>query len=390
MLDLYSLSEQINEKKEILAKHEKELKSNIEDVFAFLKSADEKKIQSILAKIPSKDEKNEILFCLPYYSNYDEFLKSHRCHLNLEYEVFAVDGSNTEIDRHNLTPYYVLNIACVSIAYGEKESRFWYRTFPYIYLDQELYSDKDDVTFKNSSEISQERQQKEFEAILEYIEKSIQTEKLKIVLYDGNLIDWSQDRQGMRFGRKANAILERIFLLAEQKRIAVCGFISVPKNSIISNIYRIYMCEKLRISCRECPKEQKRECEKVGRIKDVVLFSSLKEGEYSNIFYTLGRAFDEFEKTDIGFVYLNTGYEIARIEFPLYIANDKDWFESCLGAIYHQCQLGFGYPISLTHAHEFSVISKDDKDAIESMLYSFEDGLMRYSAKKNNKMKRIV
>lgn len=323
MLDLYRLSVQINEKKEILAKHEEELKSNVEDVFAFLNSVDRKKIQNVLSKIPSKDEKNEILFCLPYYSNYNEFLKSHKCPLNTDYEVFAVDGSNTEIDRHILTPYYVLNIACVSIAYGEKESRFWYKTFPYIYLDQELYSDKDDITFKNSSEISQERQEKEFVAILEYIEESSETDQLKIVLYDGNLVDWSQDRQGMRFGRKANAILERIFLLAEQKKIAVCGFISVPKNSIISNIYRIYMCEKPRINCRECPKEQKRECEKIGRIKDVILFSGLREGEYSNIFYTLGRAFDEFEKTDIGFVYLNTGYEIARVEFPLYIANDK-------------------------------------------------------------------
>ncbi|ADL42684.1 NurA domain [Caldicellulosiruptor obsidiansis OB47] len=390
MLDLYRLSAQISEKKEVLAKHEEELKSNVEDMFAFLNSVDREKIQNILSKIPGKDEKNEILFCLPYYSNYDEFLKSHRCSLNTDYEVFAVDGSNTEIDRHILTPYYVLNIACVSIVYGQRESKFWYRTFPYIYLDQELYSDKDDITFKNSSEISQERQEKEFAAILEYVERSGETDQLKIVLYDGNLVDWSQDRQGMRFGRKANAILERIFILAERKKIAVCGFISVPKNSIISNIYKIYMCEKPRINCRECPKEKKRECEKIGRIKDVVLFSGLREGEYSNIFYTLGRAFDEFEKTDIGFVYLNTGYEIARIEFPLYIANDKDWFEKSLGAIYHQCQLGFGYPISLTHAHEFSVISKGDKDAVESMLYRFEDDLMRYSAKKNNKMKRIV
>jgi len=390
MLDLYRLSAQISEKKEVLAKHEEELKSNVEDMFAFLNSVDREKIQNILSKIPGKDEKNEILFCLPYYSNYDEFLKSHRCSLNTDYEVFAVDGSNTEIDRHILTPYYVLNIACVSIVYGQRESKFWYRTFPYIYLDQELYSDKDDITFKNSSEISQERQEKEFAAILEYVERSGETDQLKIVLYDGNLVDWSQDRQGMRFGRKANAILERIFILAERKKIAVCGFISVPKNSIISNIYRIYMCEKTRINCRECPKEKKRECEKIGRVKDVVLFSGLREGEYSNIFYTLGRAFDEFEKTDIGFVYLNTGYEIARIEFPLYIANDKDWFEKSLGAIYHQCQLGFGYPISLTHAHEFSVISKGDKDAVESMLYRFEDDLMRYSAKKNNKIKRIV
>lgn len=80
-------------------------------------------------------------------------MKFYRCYLNFEYEVFVVDGSNLEIDRYNLIFYYVLNIVCVFIVYGEKESRFWYRIFFYIYFDQELYFDKDDVIFKNFFEI---------------------------------------------------------------------------------------------------------------------------------------------------------------------------------------------------------------------------------------------
>ncbi|ADQ04517.1 NurA domain protein [Caldicellulosiruptor owensensis OL] len=391
MLDIYRLSAQINEKKEVLEKNNKELKTQIGNIISFLNSADKEKIQNVLAKIPRKDEKNEILFCLPYYSNYNEFLNPKRCLLNTQYQVFAVDGSNTEIDRHIQIPYYILNIACIFIEYNEKDSKFEYQTFPYIYFDQEIYSSKDEATIKNSSEISQERQQKEFEIILEYIENSSnQTDKLKIVLYDGNLIDWTQDRQNIRFGRKANSSLEKIFLLAEQKEIAICGFISYPKNAIISNIYRIFTCEKTKIGCRECERERKRECEKVGRIRDIILFSKLGKGEHSQVFYTLGRAFDEFEKTDIGFVYLNTGYEIARIEFPLYIANNKEWLENVIGAIYHQCQLGFGYPISLTHAHEFSVISKDDRIVVETLMSGFEDNIVHYSAKKNNKIQKIV
>jgi len=192
MLDLYRLSAQISEKKEVLAKHEEELKSNVEDMFAFLNSVDRKKIQNVSRKFLARTRK--MRFCSAFHTIAItmNFLKSHRCSLNTDYEVFAVDGSNTEIDRHILTPYYVLNIACVSIVYGQRESKFWYRTFPYIYLDQELYSDKDDITFKNSSEISQERQEKEFAAILEYVERSGETDQLKIVLYDGNLVDWSQ------------------------------------------------------------------------------------------------------------------------------------------------------------------------------------------------------
>ncbi|WAM30901.1 DNA double-strand break repair nuclease NurA [Caldicellulosiruptor naganoensis] len=390
MLDFHNLVQQINEKKSRILEKEREIRESINEVSEFLYSLDDKKIEKVLSKIPRKDEKNEILFCLPYYSNFNEFMRSFPCEVQTSYEVFAVDGSNTEIDRHISQPYYLLNIACVEITYDSKNSNFNYKTQGYIYLDEELYSRKEAQAIKNSSEISRERQAKEYMAILEYVENSLPKDSLRLVLYDGNLIDWTQDRQGLRFGRKANPELEKIFNLAKQKNIAVCGFISMPKNSIISNLYRIYNCAKMRIDCKECSSYEKRNCEKVERIRDVFLFSHLKTGQHSNVFYTLGRAFDEFEDTDIAFVYLQTGYEVARIEIPLYVAKDQSWLKKCIGAIYHQCQIGFGYPISLTHAHEFSTISYHDKMAIENMLVDFGEDILPYSAKKSNKMKRIV
>jgi len=390
MLDLHNLAQQISEKRNIILQKEKEIEENIREVFNFLRFLDKQKVEKVLSKIPRKDEKNEILFCLPYYSNFDEFMRGFSCEVQTSYEVFAVDGSNTEIDRHISQPYYLLNIACVEIAYDNENSSFNYQTYPYIYLDEELYSRKEAQVIKSSSEVSRERQTKEYMAILEYVENSIPKNELRLVLYDGNLIDWTQDRQGLRFGRRANLELERIFSLAKQKNIAVCGFISMPKNSIISNLYRIYNCEKMRIDCKECSREEKENCEKIERIRDVFLFSHLRSGQHSNVFYTLGRAFDEFEDTDIAFVYLATGYEIARIEIPVYVAKDEKWLKKCIGAIYHQCQIGFGYPISLTHAHEFSTISHQDKAAIENMLLGVRDAILPYSAKKNNKVKRIV
>lgn len=390
MLDLHSLAEQINQKKNRILEREKEAKENIEKVFSFLKSLDEQKIKDVYSKIPKKDEKNEILFCLPYYNNFGEFMKEFICEIQTNYRIFAVDGSNTEIDRHISQPYYLLNIASVEISYDGKNSNFSYQTYPYIYLDEELFSKKEAQAIKNPSEISRERQTKEYMTILNYVERSQIESSLRIVLYDGNLIDWTQDRQSLRFGRRANPELERIFNTAKEKNIAICGFISMPKNSIISNLYRIYNCEKPRINCKECGDEEKRECEKIERIKDVFLFSHLKEGQHSNIFYTLGREFDELNDNDIAFVYLATGYEVARVEIPVYVAKNRDWLEKCIGAIYHQCQIGFGYPISLTHAHEFSAISQQDRVAIENMIWSAEDNILPYSAKKNNKLRRIV
>lgn len=251
MLDFHSLVQQINQKKNVIQEKEKEVKENIHEVLQFLSFLDNQKVESVLSKIPGKAEKNEILFCLPYYSNFDEFMMSFLCEIQTSYEVFAVDGSNTEIDRHISQPYYLLNIACVDIVYDSKNSHFNYQTYPYIYLDEELYSRKEAQAIKSPSEISRERQAKEYMAILDYVENSLPRSELRLVLYDGNLIDWTQDRQGLRFGRRANPELERIFELAEKKSIAVCGFISMPKNSIISNLYRIYKCEKTRIDCRE-------------------------------------------------------------------------------------------------------------------------------------------
>lgn len=142
MLDLHNLAQQISEKRNMMLQKEKEIEENIQEVFNFLSFLDKQKVEKVLSKIPRKDEKNEILFCLPYYSNFNEFMKGFPCEVQTSYEVFAVDGSNTEIDRHISQPYYLLNIACVEITYDNENSNFNYQTYPYIYLDEELYSKK--------------------------------------------------------------------------------------------------------------------------------------------------------------------------------------------------------------------------------------------------------
>lgn len=390
MINFQSLLQQIESKKErILSKRKTELE-NIQAVEGFLRRIDEKIIEDVYSKIPLKEEKNEILFCLPYYDTH-QFITSYVCKIEEDYEIFAVDGSNTEIDRHISIPYYFINIATVYIDYHRNNNAFEFATYPYVYLEDEIYSEKENsFTIKNSSEISKERQMKEYQAILDYIQKSSTKEGLSLVLYDGNLIDWASDRQDIRFGRKPNDFLEDIFVQAAKKRIAVCGFISMPKNSIISNIYRIYNCSKMRINCKTCDEDVKLKCEMYQRIKDVFLFDHLENGECSDIFYTLGRAFDEFEESDITFIYINTGYEIARIEIPVYVAKSKDWVDGCIGAIYHQCKIGLGYPIVLTHAHDFCSISKSDKNIIEQLLFEKNNTFGRFSAKKQSKIKRIL
>ena len=79
------------------------------------------------------------------------------------------------------------------------------------------------------------------------------------------------------------------------------------------------------------------------------------------------------------FAYLGTQYEIARLEFPLWVAN-KGLLERTIGIILHQCRLGKGYPNALTLAHQYAVLHNADREGYYFLLE--RAGMMRRPTEK--------
>ncbi len=62
------------------------------------------------------------------------------------------------------------------------------------------------------------------------------------------------------------------------------------------------------------------------------------------------------------FYYLNGGAEIARVEAPDWLADDPELLAVSHAMLVKQCQLGLGYPVAVSEAHEQAGITGHDRE----------------------------
>lgn len=391
MIDLNKLQEIFDAKKKKYLLSLKNSQLIFSEMKRIIENLNKNDIYNVNNKLPSVDEKGEILACFPL--TYDKFFGTSTYNKISDYVVCAVDGSNTEIDRHKNILYYFLNISMVTLTYNSTNSSFNYKVEPFLYIEDELINQQNGfLTLKSSSHISEERQMLEFRAINQFVE-SYDNDAPCVIFYDGGIVDWSQNRQDKRFGRMTFDYVEYIFKKAQSKNIALCGYISSPKNVQISNFYRAYKCHFEKIRCEKCEEKEVYKCDEYSRIKDVNFFSYLNVKEFSNFYRTTNRSNSETLLWDVVFCYLNTGSEIARLEIPFYVYRDNKLLSDTLSIVISQVEMGKGYPIALTHAHNFCVLTPQDRQMLDRMVLSIGENkynINQISSKKVNKIRRIL
>ena len=103
----------------------------------------------------------------------------------------------------------------------------------------------------------------------------------------------------------------------------------------------------------------------VWSIDDGDLFNALLgEGELSPMFQALYRDLvgpNAYIAQNTAFAYLGTEHELARIEFPMWVA-ERGLLGRSVEIVLHQCDLGGGYPNALTRAHQFAVLHNADRE----------------------------
>ena len=70
----------------------------------------------------------------------------------------------------------------------------------------------------------------------------------------------------------------------------------------------------------------------------------------------------------MGFFYLHTGPEVARVDVPLALAADGGALDRLHALLLRQCALGEGYPRALALAHAFAVLTHADRAAYFALL----------------------
>ena len=66
--------------------------------------------------------------------------------------------------------------------------------------------------------------------------------------------------------------------------------------------------------------------------------------------------------------YANVGFEIVRLEFPAWVAQDLPLLERALAITQSQVEKGFGYPIALTEAYHQARLTGEDRAYLFALL----------------------
>lgn len=324
-------------------------------------------------------------FAIPELLSKDETLDtlhSSKENFSTPHITIATDGSQINPSAHEFSGASLINIGFVGIPYFDSSIPVTLSSEPTVYnsLDKIFQSTSSDFV-QDEYLIAYERTLKELEELVK-LAKKYSSHKLPIVaLVDGTLIHWHIDKFPNIYieqfiKRFSSAILE-----LKSMDIPVVSFLSNSRSNELINMLRIFKCPFEPVNCKKhCSNVESKNlpCNPTLEYKPVFdrrliekRFAIEKAGMGTRtiLFKSNSVILNHYpEELKIYFFYINTGTEIARVELPAYIVNNKKLLDLTHNAIALQCKAGFGYPITLSEAHLLAVVNKTDRQVFYNLL----------------------
>ena len=290
------------------------------------------------------------------------------------YTAFSVDGSQIPLDRHEIAVCYLLNIGSVAIHYGTGDRPTLTSRAALHYTDKDVLIGASDAdgdaanSYITDRELSNRRFLAEIDALGDLIDACADRPDV-VGFIDGTLILWTQETEERE--ERAEAVLRLSAMLekARERRIPIIGYLSRPASREVIGALRVSLCPLEHVVCKLCPYVERGEplpCAPIDRLCDADLFSELlRPRERSGLFMSQSKILSSYKPAHnkIGFFYLNTGREIARIELPRWVCDDPALLARSHAVTLDQIDKGAGYPICLTEAHEQAVVRAPDRAA---------------------------
>jgi len=312
-----------------------------------------------------------------------------------EFTVIATDGSHIDVDRHCSVRCYLINVGSALLHYGENpDARL--RSEPALFFGDDLVlaDAAGGEEFIEGALLGIRRSVEELGALAK-MAKELPSGRPALALIDGSLILWGLQKFP-DFVREE--LLDKGFLrtLDAMKGLALASYISFPRSTDVVNVLRVYLCPHDPADCdRFCPRGRQRECDVIAGIQDRDLFRPLLGyGERSPAFLSGSRFMQKhYREHQIYFFYLRLEEEVARVEIPSWVAEDKGLLTLVHALVLDQCRRGHGYPVALMEAHEKAVVTAADRERFWELveLCLAEDRLdIRTSGKSRSKRLRWV
>jgi hypothetical protein len=297
-----------------------------------------------------------------------------------DFTVIAADGSHIDVDRHQSTRCYLINIGSVLLNYGSNpDARL--TSIPH------LYSDEKDLAIMppgggreqpvEGTILGIKRSAEECEH-LAGLAAALPPQSTTLALLDGTLILWGLEAypdfvtEVLLYNGMLKC-LDKMKKLNQDRQLALASYISFPRSTDVLNILRVAVCPNNVPDCdKQCPPGKVRDCDGLAGVRDRDIFIDLLEdGERSALFISPSKIVKEhYGEHRVYFFYLRVGDEIARIEIPQWVAENIALLELTHSLVHDQCKRGQGYPAALSEAHEQAVVTGADRENFKELVES--------------------
>lgn len=293
----------------------------------------------------------------------------------------SVDGSHIDVDRHLPLPCYLINVGGCVITYGpEPDCQVF--SEPHLAVDDaNLYLRPDDgsrdETLISGQLLGALRTVQEVERLADAVD-ALPDDMPALALLDGTLAFWDLQRGNypryvseLLIDQRLRCALGRLRAASEGRRpLAMAAYTSRPRTTEVAGALRLALCGSSDAECtRRCSTRRSdlTQCDAAAGFDDRELFEAVLEPGHRSPLYRSGRLSSRFAVgMELGeewshFYYLNSGTEMARVEVSNWVAEDSELLAMSHAMLTRQCELGFGYPVAISEAHEQAVINGHDR-----------------------------
>lgn len=284
--------------------------------------------------------------------------------------VIATDGSQIAPNQHEIAYCYLLNVGHVVLHYGQNRQPLLDSLPEVFYRPEDLYVSRQ-WGIRTEEWMGYRRTASEATVLAEVataVANDQQNHAVPTVpmlaMVDGSLIYWFLEQ--LPFEAR-DRILPPILDAWEQLRAAgipFMGYLSASRSSEAINFLRLEACpHKIPDCVTYCPNPlDKAPCQVLDPLRDPALWTvQLQPGQRSALWRSSSRILDLYGAHTVYFCYVHVGTEIARVELPAWVAEDKTFLDQALGLMLAQVQKGYGYPVALAEAHNQAVVRGGDR-----------------------------
>lgn len=304
----------------------------------------------------------------------------------------ATDGSQIAPSHHEIAYCYLINVGRVALHYGQSRYPLLDSLPEVFYQPEDLYVSRqwgirteewmgyrrtvsEAVVLAElvAEQISQHSESKP-ECGLGQVRgglQSLHSDPPMLAMVDGSLIYWFLETLPHDARDRLLPPILTAWDRLYELRIPLVGYLSASRSSEALNFLRLQSCPYDAPDCAtHCSGHtEQAPCQVFAPLRDTSLWGNLLQpGRRSGLWRSSAKILDDYGRHRIYFCYVHVGSEVARVEFPEWVAQDEALLDQALILTIAQVQKGYGYPVVLAEAHNQAVVRGGDRARFFALL----------------------